>query len=289
MSGVAGAERIRSRKDFAQFLSSYYDLISQFTKDINIAASGSYNSDLAKQDFGDIDLIVTIPSILTKKLLKKKLVDFFHAQSEDIIVPFSNPKYKNKRTYNSGEIVSVRYHDKDLGYSVQIDNIIALNQYEADFKLEFLNMTAAVQGLVLGLVKVAALETPPAQLFSRLGIVDPGILDKNQEYEFNLSSKELQLRRVQYELNTFNQISQEILWASSDYENVKKLLYQYQLDSTFINLMTTIKNTIKNPRSSNRIKGLFASMITVKSGEVGTVKGNDKLQSLQFVQQSFIN
>lgn len=287
MSGVAGAERVRSREDYNQFAGGYSKLIHQFCENTILYYTGSYMSDQTKQTFGDIDLVVTIPTVLTKTTLKKSLVEFFHNQPEDVIVPFSNPKYLGRRTYNSGEIVTVRYYDKELGYSVQIDSIIAREYDEANFKRRFLNMPASIQGLVLGLVKVAVLENPATELFDRLGIADPGVLGPDQEYEFNLSSSELQLRRVQYEPGTYKQSSREILWTSSKFFHVHSLLGMGNFDYTFVELVSKINSEIKNPRSRERIKGLFASMISVKSGEVGTEKGAEKEKSLALVQQTF--
>ena len=287
MSGVAGAERVRSREDYKQFVGSYSKLIYQFCENNISYYTGSYAADVSKQTFGDIDLIVTIPTVLTKTTLKKSLVEFFHNQPEDIIVPFSNPKYLGRRTYNSGEIVTIRYYDSKLGYSAQIDSIIARDYAEANFKRRFLNMPASIQGLVLGLVKVAVLENPAAELFDRLGITDPGVLAPDQEYEFNLSSSELQLRRVQYASGTYKQISREILWTSTNFLHVHSLLGMTSFDYKFVELVSKINSEIKNPRSRERIKGLFASMISVKSGEVGTEKGAEKEKSLALVQQTF--
>ena len=285
MSGVAGADRIRSRQDFQQFMSSYWYLISQFSKPTYMAPTGSYISDLNKQTFGDMDLVVCFRTKITKSTLKQHLVEFFHNQPEEIIVPFSNPKYLDRRTYNSGEIVTVRYYDKELKYSVQIDNIIATNDNEAKFKIGFLNMPASIQGLVLGLVKVAILENSANELFGRLGIADPGLLKSDQEYEFNLSSSELQLRRVQYESGTYKQASREILWTTTEFQQVKNLLGMEHFDYKFVELVSKINSEIKNPRSRERIKGLFASMISVKCGEVGTVKGAEKENSLELVKK----
>jgi hypothetical protein len=287
MSGVAGAERIRSRKDFDAFVLSYQSVVSKFPGFVSVTVSGSYNSDITKQDFGDIDLITHINTTLDKPTIKKKLQEFFHNYSDTVIVPFTSKKYQGRRSYNSGEIVTVRYHDTDLDYSVQVDNIIALSKQEVQFKKQFLDMPAAVQGLVLGLAKVSTLETQPEKLFDRIGITKPEKLSQDQEYEFNLSSNELQLRKVTYFTDTFKQASREVVWTSTDYSNLEKLLYQYKLNVPFIMLLTQINQTIKNPRSKERIKGLFSSMVSVKSGEVGTAKGIDKEKSLTLVQQTF--
>jgi hypothetical protein len=58
-------------------------------------------------------------------------------------------------------------------------------------------------------------------------------------------------------------------------------------DFKFVELVSAINSRIKNPRSRERIKGLFASMISVKSGEIGTEKGAEKEKSLKLVQQTF--
>jgi hypothetical protein len=287
MSGVAGADRVKSRQDFKQFLASYQQLISKFPGFISLQPSGSYNSNPDKMDFGDIDLIVHIQSTKDKAAVKKELQAFFHNHPDTVIVPFSSEKHAGKRSYNAGELVSVRYHDDALGYSVQIDNIVALDQTEASFKQEFLDLPAEKQGLILGLVKIAAIETQPQVLFKRLGITARDNLEPNQEYEFNLSSVELQLRLVTYEPGTYKQSDRQVLWTSRSFDDLKKLLYQYKLDADFDSLLLQAKQTIKNPRSNARMEGVFSSMITVKSGEVGTAKGAGKEAALAKIQQTF--
>jgi len=292
-SGVAGAERIRSREDFAQFLKDYRELIEKFPGFVSMESSGSYNSNPNKKDFGDIDLVVHIQSNKSKKDLKKQLQDWFHSHPETVIVAFSSEKYKGKRSYNSGEIVTVRYHDDNLGYSAQIDNIIALGPEEADFKKNFLDLPAPKQGLILGLVKIAALEESPNKLFKLLGInikkLDPeGLQEGNQEYEFNLSSNDLQLRKVSYEYpGSYKQVDRQVLWDSHDMGKLKVLLNKYDLSDDFSGLLGQIKANIKNPRSANRIIGVFRSMISVKSGEVGTPKGAEKEAAIQTVSSAF--
>ena len=287
MSGVAGADRVKSRLDFKQFLSSYQHLLGQFPGFVSMTPSGSYNSNPDKQDFGDIDLIVHIQSDKDKATLKKELQAFFTRQPETVIVPFSSAKHAGKRTYNAGELVSVRYHDDALGYSAQIDNIVALDHLEATFKQAFLDMPAEEQGLVLGLVKIATIESAPAVLFQKLGIDAPTQLEADQEYEFNLSGVELQLRKVTYEPGTFKQLSRDIIWNSKNFDDVATLLYQYDLKAGFENLLQQTKQNIRNPRSNQRMQGVFSSMISVKSGEVGTAKGAGKEAALAKVQQAF--
>jgi hypothetical protein len=288
MSGVTGAERVRSRQDFNKFLIGYQQLIKKFPGFVNITTSGSYNSNIDKQNFGDIDLILQINSTNNKTDVKKELVSFFTNQPTSIIVPFDSVKHCGKRTYNSGEIVTVRYYNEQLEYSVQIDNIVALSTQEAIFKKKFLDIPAEKQGLLLGLTKIATIESDPIALFQKLGIQLSEKLQSNQEFEFNLSSVELQLRVVTYEPNSYNQISKEVVWNSQQFEDVNSLLYQYDLEQDFDNLLIQIKTTIKNPRSKHRLTGMFEKMITVKSGEIGTAKGISKEISLSKINQTLL-
>jgi hypothetical protein len=286
MSGVAGADRIKSRADFEHFIQDYKRLISLFPGFVSITPSGSYNSNPDKQDFGDIDLIVHIKSNLDKAQVKKQLQAFFMKEPETKIVPFSSEKHAGKRTYNAGELVSIRYHNDQLGYSAQIDNIIALDHDEAGFKQRFLDMPAEKQGLILGLVKVATIETDPAELFKSLGIQANTDLEPNQEYEFNLSSVKIELRLNTYEPGTYSIANKQVVWQSQNFNDLQKILYQYDLDQDFTGLLAQVKSKIRNPRSGQRIKGVFASMITVKSGEVGTAKGAGKEAALNKIDQT---
>lgn len=286
-SGVAGAPRVTSRQDFEKFLQDYESLISVFPGYKSMQATGSYHSDPNKEDFGDIDLVVHIQSDADKAQVKRDLAQFLQAQPETVIVPFSSEKHAGKRTYNAGELVSVRFHSDTVGDSAQIDNIIALSPSEATYKAGFLNYAAPKQGLILGLVKVAAQETDPARLFDRLGIDVDASLPEDQEWEFNISPVELQLRRVTYEPGTTKQAHRDIVWRSRDMDDLHTLLYQYDLDRNFEDLVAQAQNVIKNPRSGSRISGLFRSMITVKSGEVGTPKAQQKIAATRLIDQVF--
>lgn len=286
-SGVAGASRVASRQDFEKFLQDYETLISQFPGYQGMQATGSYHSDPNKEDFGDIDLVVHIQSDADKAQVKRDLAQFLQAQPETIIVPFSSEKHAGKRTYNAGELVSVRFHSDSVGDSAQIDNIIALSPSEAEYKSGFLNYPAPKQGLILGLVKVAAQETDPARLFDMLGIDLDANLPEGQEWEFNVSPVELQLRRVTYEPGTTKQASRDIVWRSRNMNDLETLLYQYDLDQSFEDLVVQAQGVIKNPRSGARIAGLFRSMITVKSGEVDTPKAQQKIAATKLIDRVF--
>ena len=287
MSGVAGADRIKSRQDFDRFVNEYKHIVKKFPGFVSMVPSGSYNSNPDKTSFGDIDLIVQINSTDNKAMIKKELVAFFNCMPNSVIVPFGSTKHFGKKTYNSGELVTIRYHSSILGYSVQIDNIVSTNACETAFKQRFLDFSAEKQGLLLGLVKIAGIENNINDIFKKLNISMVDVLKLNQEYEFNLSSVELQLRKVTYELGTFKQISKEVVWNTTNWKYVEALVGQYNLHVSFDELLTQCKAQIKNSRSNARMRGIFGSMITVKSGEVGTEKGAGKLTALSKIKETF--
>jgi hypothetical protein len=287
MSGVSGNERVSSRQNFDYIVKEYTKLISGFPGFNGLSPSGSYNSNKSKTTFGDIDLIVHIDGSLydnDKAVLKKRLAEFLTSKDNDTITPFQSEKYKGKRFYNSGEIITVSYQspNKDIP-AAQVDNVIVLDSDEAEFKTNFLDFPAEKQGLILGLVKVISLEEKIDSIAKRMGISNIEELEENQEYSFNLSSVELQLRKVTYEAGSFKEKTREIVWKNNGWQAVVKLLKSYDLSLSFDDLLATIKKKLKNPRSGKRITGVFKSMISVKSGEVGTEKGQNKTDAIQKV------
>lgn len=291
MSGVTGNQRIQGRNTVTQIVESYRGLISRFSGFVSLSISGSWNSNPYKTSFGDIDLIVHIDGSLynnDKSLLKKELVAFMNAQSESVIAPFESEKYKGKRTYNSGEIVSVSYQCLD-NLPCQIDNIIALTKEEAEFKQHFLDMPAEKQGLLLGLTKVILLEESPTFVFDKLGLDININLHENQELCFNLSSVELQLRLVTYEDNTFNEVDRQVLWRTNQWDHVECLFSSYNIKSDFNNLVSFLSKELKSNRSRTRLVGVFKSMISVKTGEVGTDKEKIKNNAISTVSEMLTN
>jgi hypothetical protein len=290
MSGVTGNPRIESRENYDKIVKKYTRLIKDFPGFISLQSSGSYNSDLSKTSFGDVDLIITINDSLykSKKDIKIKLAEYLTGKSTDTIVPFISEKYEGKRYYNSGEIITVSYKVPGDIPACQIDNIIACSEEEANFKREFLDMPAEKQGLVLGLVKTVLLEEDLNRVFNRLKIYEYRGLTNLQEFEFNLSSVELQLRKVTYDKpGSFKIDKKEVVWRSSNWEDVKYLLVNYNLDLDFLELLKDINFKLTEVRSVNRMVGVFNSMISVKSGEVGTEKGANKLRAIDKVEETF--
>jgi cytidyltransferase-like protein len=280
MSGSAGGNRI-TRASVANTTDNYINrILKKFPAFKSAKVSGSYNTS-AKEDFGDIDLIVNLKST-DKKNIKLELAKFLSDLPDDVIVPFKSEKYKGKKYLNTGEIITILYPiEGQPDQYVQIDNIVSISDDEAEFKKEFLDYPAEIQGLLLGLAKVICLEEDPKSIFTRMGISNIPELEVNQEYEFNLSSAGLTLRIVT--LDNFKEVDRTEVWKTSNWSNIKQLFTNYKIDGSFEDLLNDISSKVKNPRSKNRIKGIFNSMVSIKSGEVGTPKGDNKQKSLDKV------
>ena len=286
MSGSAGGNRI-PREVVEKTVQDYIDkVLSKFPGFKKAKVTGSYNAG-TKQDFGDIDLIVQLDGT-DKKIIKQDLAKYFATLPDSVIVPFKSDKYKGKKSLSSGELVTILYPIVGIpDQFVQIDNIVSISEEESTFKNTFLDYSAEVQGLLLGLAKVICLEEDPKSIFKRLGITNVPELEPNQEYEFNLSGVGLTLRIVT--LDNFKEIDRTDVWKSSDWSTVKKLFANYNIDTDFKTLLKELSSTLKNSRSKNRIKGIFKSMVSIKSGEVGTPKGDNKQIALNSVDSMLEN
>jgi len=285
MSGVTGDLKIPSRKIFDKILVDYKKIISGFPGFKGLETSGSYNSNKSKDTFGDMDLILQVDGSKyknDKKLVKKELSKYLSSFSKNIVTPFTSQRYAGKRYYNSGEIITISFKSKHADNSCQIDNIISMDKVEAKFKKDFLDMPAAKQGLILGTVKVAFLDQDEDKILKKLKITKPKLND-NQAIEFNISSKEIQLRKLTYAPNSFKEIKREFIWTSTNWKDLTKILYTLKLDVSFEDLLVQIKKQFKSKRAQNRIAGVFRSMVSIKSGEVGKQKGIDKQTALDLV------
>jgi cytidyltransferase-like protein len=280
MSGSAGGNRI-PREAVQSTVDNYIDkVLSKFPGFKQAKVTGSYNTG-TKKDFGDIDLVVQLEGI-DKKLIKQELAKFFSSLPDSIIVPFKSEKYSGKKFMNTGELVTILYPISGYpGQFVQIDNIVSISEEESTFKNTFLDYPAEIQGLLLGLAKVICLEEDPKEIFKRLGITDIPELGPNQEYEFNLSSSGLTLRIVT--LDNFKETDRTEAWKTSDWNKIKLLFENYNIDSDFSTLLSDLSKKLTNSRSKNRVKGIFKSMVSIKSGEVGTPKGDNKQKALDSV------
>lgn len=283
MSGVAGGNRIKRQ--------NVQDTFNDFTEKVLSKIPGYKVSSLSgsvkagsKPDFGDLDIIATF-EYDDKKVAKQAIIDTVSKMPDSLIMPFQSERYAGKRFYNSGEIISVLYPIKGApGESIQVDIMVSLSEVEHQFKNSFLDLPAEVQGLILGLVKTSLLEQDPAEVFARLGIKNVPELGPNQEYEFNLSSVNLTLRKVT--LDNFKEVAREEIWKSNNWQDIKNLLKDFDLSQPFEKLLDQVTGSLKNPRSKNRVAGIFRSMVSVKSGEVGTPKGDNKEKALSAVAQT---
>lgn len=282
MSGVAGGNRIE-RGDVHNTFNKYVEeVLSKIPGFKKASLSGSVKAG-SKADFGDLDIIVWFEGE-DKREVKQRLIDAALALPQNIIVPFKSEKYTGRRYYNSGELITVLYPivGKEDEY-IQVDNIISLTEEEHAFKGSFLDLPAEKQGLIIGLAKVILLEQDPQDVFRRMGISNLPKLKKGEEYEFNLSSVKLSLRKVQ--LEGFKEISREEVWSTTAWGTIKILFQGLNIDGSFEDLLDDIARKLTNARSKNRIAGIFKSMVSVKSGEVGTAKGKGKEDALEKVAQ----
>lgn len=281
MSGVAGGNRIEKpdvQRTFEKYQREILEKIPGFVK---VTLSGSVKAG-TKSDYGDLDLVVHFEGE-DKKKVKDEVIRIVTSKPDSIIVPFRSEKYKGKKYYNSGEIITVLYpiEGKEDKY-IQVDNIIALTDEEHQFKNNFLDLPAEKQGLILGLTKVILLERDYKKVLPSLGIKGLPELKDNQELEFNLSSAKLTLRRVTLG-EGYKTLKKEELWETTDWGVIKKLFDGYKIDGTFEELLEDLNRKLKNPRSKSRVRGVFNSMVSVKSGEVGTPKGANKEKALNAV------
>jgi hypothetical protein len=279
MSGSTGGNRILREDIFLTMINYKRHVLELYQKFEYCTITGSYNYS-TKKDFGDIDLIVQLDGY-DKKESKKKFISFLKRFRDDIIVPFISEKYKGKKYLNTGEIITILYPIIDSKGYVQIDNIISLSSEETDFKNHFLSLPAIKQGLMLGLIKTTLLENP---YFLESIENKPLILKPNQELEFNLSSAFLTLRLV--DITPEYKITKRVdIWKTTEWKIVEKLISNYDFDKNFEEILKDIKNKLHNPRSINRIKGIFKSMVSVKSGEKNTEKGNEKEYALNLMKE----
>ena len=283
MSGVAGGNRIL-KQDVQATFNKYIDEVLRYIPGFKKASlSGSVKAG-SKADFGDLDIIVWFEGE-DKKEVKQRIIDAISKLPQNIIVPFKSEKYTGRRYYNSGELISVLYPiEGQEDQYIQVDNIIALTEEESVFKGSFLDLPAEKQGLLLGLTKVILLEENPDEVFRRMGISNLPTLGEGEEYEFNLSSVKLSLRKVK--LENFREVAREEIWSTTNWGTIKILFRGFNIDGSFEDLLDDIARKLTNARSKNRVAGIFKSMISVKSGEVGTAKGAGKEAALEKVAQT---
>ena len=281
MSGVAGGERIQKDNVDATFEEYVDRVLSKIDGFVDARLSGSAKIKI-KPDYGDLDLIVYFKGD-DKREVKQRIIRFVNTAPESLIPKFKNPKHQNKKHYNAGELISVLFPiEGQPGEHVQVDNIIALTPDEQTFKESFLDMPAEIQGLLVGLAKTFFLEEPKHHIFRRLGINRVPALKEGQEYEFNLSGNRLELRIVTLG-EDYKELDRKSVWSTTNWELVKKLFSNYDINAPFEKLLHAININLRNPRSKRRVVGTFKGLVSVKSGEVNTPKGDNKERSRELV------
>ena len=282
MSGVAGGDRI-SNEHVNSTAKSYIDtVLSSFPGFVSADVTGGVAA--GKSDHGDIDLIVHIEGT-DKRAIKKELQNYLENQSVNKILPFRSDKYKGRRSYNAGELVSVLFPQTDAGKTAQIDNIVAVTKDESAFKKSFLDWPAEKQGLILGLIKTAIQEANATKTIDRLfASIGLGAPKTNRVLEFNLSGIELQLRAYEKDHRGREaKGTREVLWKSNNLNDVVSLLRGYDLTKSFDDLLPDVQASLKHPTSKDRVKGVFNAMVSIKSGEVGTPKADRKQETINMV------
>jgi len=158
--------------------------------------------------------------------------------------------------------------------------MVSTSEEESNFKKEFLDYPAEVQGLMLGLIKVALIEKDNNEIFKKLGISDLPKLEKDEEYEFNLSSSGLTLRKIKLSPEK-KELSREEVWKTTNWNAIKTIIDGFDYEKGFEPFLNQLSKL--SDRSKKRIKGVFNSMVSIKSGEVGTPKGDNKQKALDTV------
>jgi hypothetical protein len=274
-SGVAGGDRIPA-KILNRVVDEYHKkVLSGYDKYISHTITGSAKA--GKVDYGDIDLIVTVVGE-DKKQAKKDFAAYLNTLPEDVIAKFRG-KYAGRRTYISGELVSTAYNDNGAVY--QIDNNISFDENESKYKTNFLDMPAEKQGLITGLVRITTTEENYQSVLRRMGIKTPPLKLQNERYEFAISGSKLSLRKVKLTPN-FKEISREEIWSSTNWNDVQKLLSAYDLNLDFLQLLEEVSQKLSS-NSKKRVKGLFNSLVSIKSGERGSQKGDHKQAMIDLV------
>jgi len=173
----------------------------------------------------------------------------------------------------------------EAGKTAQIDNIVAVTKDESAFKKSFLDWPAEKQGLILGLIKTAIQEANATKTIDRLfASIGLGVPKTNKVLEFNLSGIELQLRAYEKDHRGREaKGTREVLWKSNNWNDVDRLLWQYDLTKSFDDLLPDVQASLKHPTSKDRVKGVFNAMVSIKSGEVGTPKADRKQETINMI------
>lgn len=285
MSGSIGGKRIK-RAEVQPTLDKYIEkVLKGFPGFVSAQITGSYNAG-TRADHGDIDIAVHIKGN-DVKTVKKNFKNYLDSLSDDLTPKFVFGRNEGKKSQLYGAIVTCGFpiDGREDDY-VQIDNIIVTNEDEQRFQKEFLDLDAAKQGLIMGLIRVILHYKDPNKILEYIGLVDLPKLSGNQEYEFVLSSAGLSFRRVTLG-NDMKEISRDELWRSANWDIVEYILSDFNLKESYETLLKQVAKMVKNDeRSRRRIVGIMKSMIKVGPGEVGTPKGIGKENAIKLAAET---
>lgn len=285
MSGSIGGKRIK-RAEVQPTLDNYINkVLKGFPGFVSAQITGSYNAG-TKADHGDIDIAVHIKGT-DVKTVKKEFKNYLDCLDDETTPRFVFGRNEGKKSQLYGAIVTCGFpiSGRPEDY-VQIDNIIVTNENEQRFQKEFLDLDAAKQGLIMGLMRVILHHKNPDKILEYIGMTDLPKLPSNQEYEFVLSSAGLSFRRVTLN-NEMREASRDELWRSANWDIVKYILSDFNLKDSYEDLLMQVEKMVRNnDRSRQRIVGIMKSMIRVGPGEVGTPKGDGKLTAIELAEKT---
>ena len=280
MSGSIGGKRIK-REEVQPTFNNYIErVLKKFPGFVSASITGSYNAGIRK-DHGDLDLVIYIKGGDVKSV-KEDFKKYLDGLNDEITPRFEYGKNLGKKSQLYGAIVTCGFpiYGREGDY-VQIDNVICTSESSQNFQKRFLDLDAAKQCLITGLMRVALHYINPKNVFEYIGLGELPKLSGNQEYEFVLSSAGLSLRKVTLSTD-MKEVDREEIWRSDDWGIVEWILSDFDIKKSYEEILDIVAKKFKNDsRSKRRIVNIISSMVKVGPGEVGTPKGDDKIKSIQ--------
>lgn len=279
MSGSIGGSRIKRELVERTFDNYVANVLIGFPGFMKAEITGSYNTG-TKKDHGDLDLVVWVSGFDLKKV-KKDFQNYLKSKAE-LMPKFIKGNHIGEVSQMYGSIVTCGWWINNSDDWVQVDNIFVLSEQDMRFQKEFLNLDAAKQAVLMGLVRVVLGQVDIYNLFDRSSL---DRLGPDQEYEFVLSSSGLSLRLVT--LKDFKEINRKELWRTTDWLMVRRLIRGFvNLSDSFEKMLDDIYNSFGyDERSCRRIVGIMKSMIKVGPGEAGTPKGDSKTSAIELAEK----
>lgn len=287
MSGSIGGSRIL-REEVQPTLNNYINnVLKGFPGFVSAQITGSYNAG-TKKDHGDIDLAVYIEGDDIKKI-KKDFKEYLESLDDGLTPRFIFGRNEGKKAQMYGTIVTCGspISGREDCY-VQVDNIIVNSKEAQRFQKEFLDLDAAKQGLLMGLIRVILNYRNFNTILNRIEITNLPGLGWNQEYEFVLSSAGVSLRRVTLN-EEMKEVSRDELWRSCDWDVVKFITNGFDFSLPYEELLDKVAvMTMGDDRSRRRIIGIMKSMVNVGIAEQGTPKGDAKENAIKLVEEKLM-